>query len=190
MRKVLSDQVLSALVQLQVDGNNIKQVSNFCYLGFLEADSTQDFRRRRVWSGMVCFLEARKPVEEGHCPHGHQAEVLPDNLSINPVVRLWVLGLTQHLKLSINAFATSCYRIKLGIKRIERGLTASLTPRSTEESENKSPTTGLYRPKASTDLPRTSPIRMDPREPAHRYTLYHPPHRGGRPGQQSIRFPK
>ncbi len=69
---------------------------------------------------MVCFLEARKHEKEGHCPAGDQAEVLPDNLSVNLLYgcNSWVL--INHLKLSINAFATLCYRIMLGIKMIER----------------------------------------------------------------------
>ena len=91
----------------------------------------------------------------------------------------WIL--TKDLKKSINAFATSCFRIMLHIKRTDRV-----------------PNTELYRmvrsgPLASTVLRRQLTflghlLRTDSSEPAHIYALYCPPHGSRRPGSQHINY--
>ena len=165
---------------LQADGEDIKQVSNFCYLGSLVADSKQDFRRRKgvAWSA---FWKMEKLWRKESVPLDIKLKIF--QISCLSVLlygcESWIL--TKDLKKSINAFATSCFRIMLHIKRTDRV-----------------PNTELYRmvrsgPLASTVLRRQLTflghlLRMDSSQPAHIYALYCPPHGRRRPGSQHINY--
>ncbi len=170
---------ISDPVQLQSDGENIKQVSNFCYLGFVVAESTQDIRRRKglAWSAFwklenlwrrvtvqletkLKFFQTKQPV----CQSCYTA--------VSP-------GYNQSSKLSINAFATSCYRVMLGIKRID-----TVTNAEVYRKIKAHPLVCTVLKRQLTSIGHL--LRTDPCKPAHRSALYHPPD-GGR---QNTNYPK
>ena len=103
---------------LQVYGDTINHVTDFRYLGSQMASSACDLKRRKSLSWCAFWKLERL----WKCPH----------LSISTKVRLfnttcvtillygcesWVIS--QEMESRINAFATSCYRIMLSIRRTD-----------------------------------------------------------------------
>ena len=111
--------------RLEVYGSKINHVQDFKYLGSMKASSGGDFKRRKglAWTAFW------KPEHLRRCP----------SISISTKIKLfnttrvtvllygcesWVLS--KAMESEINAFGTSCYRIMLDIKRIDRVSNATI----------------------------------------------------------------
>ena len=93
------------------------------------------------------------------------------------------LVLTKDMKMSINSFATSCYRILLNIKRIDRSPNAELYDRVQTQ-----PLVSIVMKRQLTFLGHH--LRMDPTEPAQIYGLYSPTPGKRRPCRQRLDYLK
>ena len=161
---------------LQVYGDTINHVTDFRYLGSQMASSACDLKRRKSLSWCAFWKLERL----WKCPH----------LSISTKVRLfnttcvtillygcesWVIS--QEMESRINAFATSCYRIMLSIRRTDH------VPNTTIYAMTM--TTPLFNRVKSRQLRFLGHIlRLPDEEPARQYALYTPPHgrrKAGRP---------
>jgi exonuclease III len=160
---------------LTVYGEPIKHVTDFKYLGSKMASTASDLKRRKalawcafwklehLWKSSLLSIPAKVKLFRTTCVtillYGCES---------------WVLSLDMESK--INAFATSCYRIMLNIKR-----------------KDHVPNTSVYA------MTETKPLihsvrnlqlrflghilRMPEDEPARKYALYLPPHGKRRPGR-------
>ena len=91
----------------------------------------------------------------------------------------WVLPVNMENK--INAFATSCYRIMLNIKRLDRVSNAQVY-----EMTNTKPLINTVRQRQLRFLGHI--LRMPEDEPCRRYALYVPTHGRRRPGRQRTSY--
>jgi len=165
---------------LQVYGEPIKHVSNFKYLGSMMASSSSDLTRRKAlaWTAFWKLERLWRSPE----------------ISITTKIRLfnttcvtvllygcesWVISSDMENK--INAFATSCYRIMLNIKRIDRVSNAQIYATTGTE-----PLIILVRQRQLRFLGHI--LRMPDEEPCKIYALYVPPHGKRRPGRQRTSY--
>ena len=110
---------------LQVYGDPINHVSDFRYLGSMVVSGSSDLKRRKS----LAWCAFWKLEQLWKCPH----------ISITTKVKLfnatcvtillygcesWVIS--QDMENKINAFATSCYRVMLNIKRIDHVLNTTV----------------------------------------------------------------
>ena len=101
---------------LQVYGEDIKHVSDFKYLGSQMASSACDFKRRKAlaWGA---FWKLERLWRNSNLPISTKLKLF--NTTCVTILlygcESWVIS--QDMECKINAFATSCYRIMLGIRR-------------------------------------------------------------------------
>ena len=91
----------------------------------------------------------------------------------------WVIS--GNMENKINAFATSCYRIMLNIKRVDRVSNAKIYALT-----NMEPLINLVRSRQLRFLGHI--LRMPDEEPSRIYALYTPPHGKRRPGRQRTSY--
>ena len=111
---------------------------------------------------LVCILEARTTLEESahtHC-----------NNSYTTCVTILLYGceswvISQDMENKINAFATSCYRVMLNLKRIDHVLNTTV-----DSMTNTVPLIHMVRQRQLKFLGHI--LRMSKEEPARRYALY------------------
>ena len=102
--------------KLQVYGEYINHVTDFRYLGSKMASAASDFKRRKVNSFECFFFFFFFFFWKFPIVNLYESEYILHHLRDPPPRRLWILG-DISLRRKINAFATSCYRIMLNIKR-------------------------------------------------------------------------
>ena len=124
----------------------------------------------------MCILEAGTTLEES--THIHYNKVKLFNTTCVTILlygcESWVIS--QDMKNKINAFATSCYRVMLHIKRIDHVLNTTVYSMT-----NTVPLIHLVRHRRLKFLGLI--LRMSKEEPARRYDLYIPTIGKRRPGR-------
>lgn len=160
---------------LQVYGDTINHVTDFKYLGSKMASGASDLKRRkslawcafwkleRLWRSPEISIKAKVKLFNTTC-----VTVLLYGCES------WVIS--QDMESKINAFATSCYRIMLNIKRIDHVPNTSIYAMTS--------TVPLIHNVRARQLRFLGHIlRLPEEEPARRYALYIPTHGKRRPGR-------
>jgi hypothetical protein len=166
--------------KLSAGSDLLKQVNDFRYLGSMVASSLSDFKRRKAlaWSA---FWSLEKIWRSQSVPLDLKLGIFRTTcLSILLYgSETWVFNKDMAAKL--NAFATSCYRIMLGIRRLDKV--------SNDRIYALTGSTQLMQTVISRQLKFLGHIlRMDKEEPANTYALYEPPHGKRPPGRQRRSF--
>ena len=165
---------------LQVYGESISHVNDFRYLGCMMASSTNDLTRRkalawsafwkleRLWRSHVIPIETKIRLFNTTC-----VTVLLYGCES------WVIS--SNMESKINAFATSCYRIMLDIKRTDH------IPNTQVYATTKTePLIHRVRLRQLKFLGHV--LRMPEDEPCRRYALYTPTRGTRRPGRQKTSY--
>ena len=151
---------------LQVYGDPINHVSDFRYLGFMVASGSSDLKRRKslAW---CAFWKLERLWKSPNIR-------IPTKVKLfnTTCVTLLIYGceswvISQDVENKINAFATSCYRVMLNIKRIDHVLNTTVYSMT-----NTVPLIHLVRHRQLKFLGHI--LRMSKEEPARRYALYIP----------------
>ena len=103
---------------LTLNNEEIKQLKDFTYLGSKMA-STENDVKRRLGLGWATFWKLEKLWRSKSTP-----TELNVNLFKTTCLSILLYGceswtLTQRLEDKLNSFATSCYRIMIGVKRLD-----------------------------------------------------------------------
>ena len=147
---------------LQVYGDPINHVSDFRYLGSLVASGSNDLKRRK---SLACcaFWKLEQLWKSPHIPIATIDKLF--NTTRVTGCESWVIS--QDMENKINAFATSCYRVMLNIKRIDYVLNTTVY-----STTNTVPLIHLVRHRQLKFLGHI--LRMSKEGPARRYDLYIP----------------
>ena len=165
---------------LEIYGSTNNHVQDFKYLGSMMASSSGDLKRRKglAWTAFW------KLERLWRCP----------NISISTNIKLfnttcvtvllygcesWVLS--KAMESEINAFDTSCYRIMLNIKRIDRASNAKIY-----DLTQTAPLVKNVRTRQLRFLDHV--LGMPDDEPCKEYALYIPPRGKRKPGRQRTLF--
>jgi hypothetical protein len=111
-----------------LDNQKLKQVTDFQYLGSRMSSSLIDFNRRRglAWAA---FWKLEKIWRAQHVLIGLKLKIF--KVSVMSVFlygcETWII--TSAMADKINSFATSCYRVMLGIKRLDKVANAAVYER-------------------------------------------------------------
>ena len=111
---------------LQVYGNSIIHVSDFRYLGSMMASSVSDLKRRKSLA-CTAFWKLQRLWRYPNIPVSTKVRLF-DTTRVAILLygcELWAIAKAMEDK--INAFGTSCYRIMLNIKSIDRLMYPSIT---------------------------------------------------------------
>ena len=159
---------------LQIYGDPINHVSDFRYLGSMVASGSSDLKRRKslAW---CAFLKLGQLWKSPHIPIAIKVKLF--NTTCVTILlygcESWVIS--QDMENKINAFATSCYRVMLNVKRIDHILNTTVYSMS-----NTVPLIHLVRHRQLKCLGHI--LQMSKEEPARRYALYIPTIGKRRPG--------
>ena len=160
---------------LQVYGEVINHVEDFKYLGSQMASCASDFKRRRAlaWSA---FWKLERFWRSSVLPISTKVKLF--NTTCVTILlygcESWVLS--QDMVSKTNAFATSCYRIMLGIKRQDHVSNTDVYCMT-----NTQPLIHQVRKRQLSFLGHI--LRLPEDEPVRTYALYIPPHGKRRPGR-------
>ena len=160
---------------LQVYGDPINHVSDFRYLGSMVASGSSDLKRRKslAW---CAFWKLEQLWKSPHISISTKVKLF--NTTCVTILlygcESWVIS--QDMENKINAFATSCYRVMLNIKRIDHVLNTTVYSMT-----NTVPLIHLVRHRQLKFLGHI--LRMSKEEPARRYALYIPTIGKRRPGR-------
>ena len=102
-------------------------------------------------------------------------------LSVRILANNYCVDLSKAMESEINAFGTSCYRIMLNIKRIDRVSNAKIY-----DLTQTAPLVENVRTRQLRFLGHV--LRMPDDEPCKEYALYFPPHGKRKPGRQRTLF--
>ncbi|XP_078617621.1 uncharacterized protein LOC144885572 [Branchiostoma floridae x Branchiostoma japonicum] len=165
---------------LEVYGQPIKNVTNFRYLGSMMASSKNDLTRRRALA-WTAFWKLQKIWSSTSLPTSTKIKLF--NVTCVPVLlygcESWVLSSDMENK--INSFATSCYRIMLNIKRLQRVSNSEIY-----RVTNTQPLICKVRQRQLRFIGHA--LRMPLEEPLRTYALYVPSHGKRRPGRQKTNY--
>ncbi|XP_035665218.1 uncharacterized protein LOC118408508 [Branchiostoma floridae] len=165
---------------LEVYGQPIKNVTNFRYLGSMMASSKNDLTRRRALA-WTAFWKLQKIWSSTSLPTSTKIKLF--NVTCVPVLlygcECWVLSSDMENK--INSFATSCYRIMLNIKRLQRVSNSEIY-----RVTNTQPLICKVRQRQLRFIGHA--LRMPLEEPLRTYALYVPSHGKRRPGRQKTNY--
>ena len=167
---------------LRVYGNPIKHVSDFRYLGSMMASSTNDLKRRKglAWAA---FWKLQRLWKSPNIPISTKVRLF-DTTCVTVLLygcESWVIS--KAMEDQINAFGTSCYRIMLNIKRIDRVTNAHIYSLT-----NTSPLIDRVRVRQLKFLGHI--LRLPDEELCKLYALYIPTHGKRRRGRQRTLFPR
>ena len=126
------------------------------------------WKLERLWRGSQLTIAANKRV------------ILHQLFDSFPL-RLWILGVSLDMESKMNAFATCCYRIMLGIKRqdcISNNAIYSMT--------NTEPLVHYVRKRQPGFLGHI--LRLTDEGPERRYAFYVPPQRKRKPGRPNTSY--
>ena len=156
-------------------GDSINHVSDFRYLGSMVASGSRNLKRRKSLAWCE-FWKLEQLLEES--THAIATKVKLFNTTCVTILlygcETWVIS--QDMENKINAFATSCYRVMLNIKRIDHVLNTTVYSMT-----NTVPLIHLVRHRQLKFLGHI--LRMSKEEPARRYALYIPTTGKRRPGR-------
>ena len=165
---------------LHVYGEPIKHVTNFKYLGSMMASSTSDLARRKALA-WTAFWKLERLWRNTTIPIGTKVKLF--NTTCVTVLlygcESWVI--TNDMESKINAFATSCYRVMLNIKRLD--FVSNFRIYAITDTQ---PFIMLVRQRQLRFLGHI--LRMPPEEPCNKYALYIPTHGKRRPGRQKTSY--
>lgn len=165
---------------LQVYGEPLNHVSNFKYLGSMMASASSDLNRRKALAWFA-FWKLEHLWRSPSISIGTKIKLF--NTTCVTVLlygcESWVLSSDMENK--INSFATSCYRIMLNIKRLDRVSNAKIY-----SITNTLPLINCVRARQLRFLGHI--LRMSEEEPSRRYALYIPTHGKRRPGRQKTSY--
>ena len=171
--------------KITLDGHDIEIVDNFKYLGSMMLSSESDFKVRRgqawaafakmqpIWRSKVVPIKLKAKIFEASC------------LSILMYgCETWTI--TQQLAQQINSFATTSYRLMLGIKRTNR-----VSNNQIYEITGQAPLVQLIKQRQLRFIGHC--LRKPPTELVNQYALYTPKanhgHRGrGRPKMTYLNY--
>ena len=164
---------------LQVYGEDIKHVSDFKYLGSQMASSVI-LRGARHWRGGA-FWKLERLWRSPSLPISTKVKLFNTTCVIILLYgcKFWVVS--QDMESKINAFATSCYRIMLGISRRDH-----VTNYSIFSMTNSEPLVYCVKKRQLRFLGHV--LRLPEEEPARSYALYIPPHGKRRPGRHRTSY--
>ena len=165
---------------LEVYGQQISHVSDFKYLGSMMASSISDLNRRKALA-WAAFWKLEKIWRNSSISLATKIRLF--NTTCVTVLlygcESWVLSVNMENK--INAFATSCYRIMLNIKRLDCVSNARI-----HVMTNTQPLINTVRQRQLRFLGHI--LRMPDDEPCRRYALFVPTHGRRRPGRQRTSY--
>jgi len=160
---------------LQVYGNPINHVTDFRYLGSKMASSISDLKRRMALA-WTAFWKLERLWRSQSIPISTKVKLF-DITCVTILLygcESWVIS--KDMEDKINAFATSCFRIMLNIKRVDR------VPNATVYNlTGTTPLIGRVRTRQLKFLGHV--LRMNDDEPVREYALYVPSHGGRKPGR-------
>ena len=167
---------------LQVYGNPINHVTNFRYLGSMMGSSASDLKRRKALA-WTAFWKLEHLWKSPTIPISTKVKLF-DTTCVTVLLygcESWVIS--KDMENKINSFGTSCYRIMLNIKRVDR------VPNTT--IYNLTETTPLVVRARIRQLKFIGHIlRLPNDELAKEYALYVPSHGKRKPWRQRTLFPK
>ena len=166
---------------LQVYGESIKQVQDFKYLGSTMASSSNDLKRRKALAWTAFWKLQHLWRSTGMRPVSTKLKLFKASCVTILLYgcESWVISMDMESK--INSFATSCYRILLEIKRLDRV--------SNDRVYEMTKTRPLIEQVRTRQLKFLGHIlRKSEDEPANLYTLYFPTHGRRRPGRQRTSY--
>ena len=160
---------------LKVYGDPINHVSDFRYLGSMVASGSSDLIRQKslAW---CAFWKLEQLWKSPHISITTKVKLF-NTTSVTILLygcESWVIS--QDMENKINAFATSCYRVMLNIKRIDHVLNTTVYSMT-----NTVPLIHLVRHRQLKFLGHI--LRMSKEEPATRYAIYIPTFGKRRPGR-------
>ena len=113
------EKIRSLVVELQVYGITINHVNDFRYLGSMMKSSDNDLRRRRALA-WTAFWKLEHLWKSSSIPISIKIKLF--NTTCVTILlygcESWVIS--KDMESKINSFGTSCYRIMLNIKRIDK----------------------------------------------------------------------
>ena len=160
---------------LEVYGSTINHVTDFKYLGSKMGSSVGDLKRRKALA-WAAFWKLERLWRSPSLPIETKIKLFQTTC-----VTVFLYGceswvITKDMENKINAFATSCYRVMLNIKRVDR------IPNET--IYNLTNTTPLVARVKIHQLKFLGHIlRLEDGEPVKEYALYIPPHGKRKPGR-------
>jgi len=169
-------------VEITLHGKKINRVDDFKYLGSKVISSRADFDHRKslAW---VAFWQMEKMWRAKHVPIRLKTDIF--SASVISVLlygcESWIID--DVMKNKINSFAISCYRIMLGIKRLDKTTNESILQRV-----NRCDLVNVAYKRQLSWLGHT--LRRNENEPSRTLALYEPAPRHGRarPGQPPRTF--
>ncbi len=168
------------LPPLQVYGETINHVANFKYLGSMMASSTSDLLRRKALA-WVAFWKLEHLWRSPTIPIATKIKLFRTTCVTVLLYgcESWVMS--KNMENKINAFATSCYRIMLNIKRTDHVSNANIYAIT-----NTEPLVNSVRSRQLRFLGHI--LRLHEEELRKRYAFYTPPHGKRRPGRQRTSY--
>ena len=167
---------------LQVYGNPINHVTNFRYLGSMMGSSASDLKRRKALA-WTAFWKLEHLWKSATIPISTKVKLF-DTTCVTVLLygcESWIIS--KDMENKINSFGTSCYRIMLNIKRIDR------VPNATIYSLTE--TAPLVERARIRQLKFIGHVlRLPDDEPVREYALYVPTHGKRKPGRQRTLFTK
>jgi hypothetical protein len=163
-------------------GSPINHVDNFKYLGSMMASSVSDFKRRKALA-WTAFWKLERLWRSLTIPISTKVKLF-DTTCVTVLLygsESWIISKTMGDQ--INAFATSCFRIMLNIKRVDRisnSIVYSLT--------DAAPLILRVRARQLKFLGHI--LRLPDTEPVKEYAMYVPTHGRRKPGRPRTLFPK
>ncbi|KAI8514995.1 hypothetical protein Bbelb_075860 [Branchiostoma belcheri] len=165
---------------LEVYGQPIRHVANFKYLGSMMASSSHDMAKRKslAWTA---FWKLEKIWRSPSISTSTKLKLF--NTTCVTILlygcESWVI--TGDMENKLNAFATSCYRVMLNIKRLDHVSNAWIY-----KLTNTRPLITMVRQRQLRFLGHA--LRMPLGEPCRTYALYVPTHGKRRPGRQRLDY--
>ncbi len=167
---------------LQVYGNAISHVNDFRYLGSMMGSCDSDLKRRRALA-WTAFWKLEHLWKSCSIPISTKIKLF--NTTCVTILlygcESWVIS--KDMENKINSFGTSCYRIMLDIKRIDKVPNVTIY--------NLTGTVPLVEKARNRQLKFLGHVlRMPDEEPVKEYALYVPKHGKRKPGRQRTLFSK
>ncbi|KAI8486540.1 spermatogenesis [Branchiostoma belcheri] len=170
----------SPQLPLEVYGQPIRHVANFKYLGSMMASSSHDMAKRKslAWTA---FWKLEKIWRSPSISTSTKLKLF--NTTCVTILlygcESWVI--TGDMENKLNAFATSCYRVMLNIKRLDHVSNAWIY-----KLTNTRPLITMVRQRQLRFLGHA--LRMPVGQPCRTYALYVPTHGKRRPGRQRLDY--
>lgn len=160
---------------LEVYGSTINHVTDFKYLGSMMGSSVGDLKRRKALA-WAAFWKLERLWRSPSLPIDTKIKLF-ETTCVTVLLygcESWVI--TKDMENKINAFATSCYRVMLNIKRMDR-----IPNETIYNLTNTIPLIARVRTRQLKFLGHI--LRLTDDEPVKEYALYVPPYGKRKPGR-------